>query len=80
MVSTGARRRMGCQEEEEKGVKRTRVLLREPCLVKMRNTFGALEKEMSVPATGLEKERMEGADAGSLAKDTVLVLGDGQGI
>ena len=74
MVSRATKRKMMCQEKEE-GAKRKKVLLREPRLVETRNAFSALE-EVSVIATGLDKERKEGADTGSLPQGRVLVLGD----
>ena len=79
----GTKRRMGCQEEEEEGTKRRKILLREPRSVETRNAFSTSdtleeeEEEVSAPATGLE-ERKDGAEVGSLPLGRVFVLGDSQ--
>ena len=74
MVSKGAKRRMRRHEEEEEGDKKRKVLLRKSCLVETKNAFCAIEGEVFAPTTGLDKERKEGVDAGSLPQGTVRVL------
>lgn len=74
MVSKWIKRKIRCQRGE-KGANKRKILLWEPRLVEMRNAFSELEEEVSAPATGLDKERKERANADSLPQGGVLVLG-----